>query len=72
MQTRMVRDGSRFTVGIQVPPGSELNFSFLISKTAEDKVVEMRQERDEEGRLLTKVAMLDGQIEVRSQWKERL
>ncbi len=70
MHTRMVREGTRFTATVRVPPGTALDFSFLITKTEEGSVVAIRQEKDEEGRAFAKVVMFDGRMEVRSQWKK--
>jgi hypothetical protein len=64
MQTRMVREGGQFAATVQIPPGTALDFSFLISKTEHGKAVEVRQDRDEEGRMLSRVVAFDGRIEV--------
>jgi hypothetical protein len=64
MHTSMVREGTAFTAIVQVPPGTELDFSFLITKTQEGKVVNIRQVQDGEGRSLSRVVAFDGRIEV--------
>jgi hypothetical protein len=60
MHTSMVREGTAFTAIVQVPPGTELDFSFLITKTQEGKVVNIRQVQDGEGRSLSRVVAFDG------------
>jgi hypothetical protein len=67
MHSPMVRKGDTFTTTVRVPPGTGLDFWFLIAKTAEGKVVDIRQERDGDGRALSKVVAFDGRIEVQSQ-----
>ena len=64
LQTPMVLEGTAFTAIVQVPPGTELDFSFLITKTQEGKVVNIRQVHDGEGRSLSRVVAFDGRIEV--------
>jgi hypothetical protein len=71
MHSRMVREGNRFTTTLRVPPGTVLDFSFLIAKTEEGTTVDIRQEKDGDGRALSKVVAFDGRIEVQSQWKSR-
>jgi predicted carbohydrate-binding protein with starch-binding CBM53 len=66
MQTPMIREGHTFVVKIQIPPGTEFDFWFLITKTEEGKVVDIRQEKDPEGRKLSRVVAFDGWIEVQS------
>jgi hypothetical protein len=67
MHSPMVREGNRFTTTLRVPPGTGLDFWFLIAKTAEGKVVDIRHEKDPEGRAFAKVVMFDGRIEAQSQ-----
>lgn len=66
LHTRMVREGTRFTTTVRLPPGTGLDFSFLITKTEDGKIVDVRQEKDEEGRAFTKAVLFDGQIDVQS------
>jgi hypothetical protein len=62
----MIRAGHTFVVKIQIPPGTQFDFWFLITKTEEGKVVDIRQEKDPEGRKLSRVVAFDGWIEVQS------
>lgn len=71
MHSPMVRKGDTFTTTVRVPPGTGLDFWFLIAMTAEGKVVDIRHEKDPEGRAFAKIVMFDGRIEVQSQWKRR-
>jgi hypothetical protein len=48
-----------------------LDFWVLIAKTEEGTTVDIWQEKDEDGRALSKVVTFDGRIEVQSQWKSR-
>jgi len=69
MQTRMVRKRDTFAIIVQVPPGTMADFSFLIAKTDEGTTVDIRHEREESGRALSRIVSFDGQIEIQSQWK---
>jgi hypothetical protein len=71
MHTHMVREGNTFTTTLRVPPGTGLDYGFLIAKTEEGTTVDLRQEKDGEGRALSRVVAFDGRIEVQSQWKRR-
>jgi len=71
MHTPMVREGSTFTTTVRVPPGTGLDYSFLIAKTEKGETVDIRQKQDGDGRALSRVAAFDGRIEVQSQWKRR-
>jgi hypothetical protein len=65
MRSRMVRDGNAFVATIQLPPGTELNFWFLVGKSVDGKFVEFRQTDNEEGRTLSRVVLFDSVIDVR-------
>jgi hypothetical protein len=67
MHSPMVREGNTFTTTLRVPPGTGLDLWFLIAKIAEGKVVDIRHEKDPEGRAFAKVVMFDGRIEAQSQ-----
>ena len=69
MHTRMVREGTRFTATVRAPPGTALDFSFLITKTEDGKVIDIRQGKDEEGRALSRIVAFDSRIEVQSRWE---
>ncbi len=71
MHTPMVREGNTFTTTVRVPPGTVLDFWVLIAKTEEGTTVDLRHEKDEEGRALSRVVAFDGRIELQSQWKSR-
>jgi hypothetical protein len=71
MHTPMVREGNTFTTTVRVPPGAVLDFWVLIAKTEEGTTVDIRQEKDEDGRALSKAVAFDGRIEVQSQWTRR-
>ncbi len=71
MHSPMVRKGDMFTTTVRVPPGTGLDFWFLIAKTEEGATVDIRQEKDGDGSALSRVAAFDGRIEVQSQWKRR-
>ena len=71
MYTPMVRQGNIFTTTVRVPPGTVLDFLALVTKTEEGTTVDIRQEKDEEGRTLSRVVAFDGRIELQSQWKNR-
>ena len=71
MHTPMVREGNIFTATVRVPPGTVLDFLVLVTKTEEGMTVDIRQEKDEEGRALSRVVAFDGRIELQSQWKSR-
>ncbi|MEO8340840.1 MAG: hypothetical protein ABI604_14190, partial [Nitrospirota bacterium] len=71
MHTPMVREGNIFTTTVRVPPGTELDFLVFVTKTEEGATVDIRHEKDEEGRALSRVVAFDGRIELRSQWKNR-
>jgi hypothetical protein len=71
MKTNMVREGNTFTTTVRVPPGTVLDFWFLITKTEEGATIDIRQEKDEEGRAFAKVVIFDGRREVQSQWTRR-
>jgi len=71
MQTPLVREGTTFTTTVRLPPGTQLDYGFLITKTEEGTTIDIRQEKDEEGRAFAKVVMFDGRMEVRSQWNRR-
>ena len=71
MHTPMVRQGNIFTTTVRVPPGTVLDFLVVVTKTEEGMTVDLRHEKDEEGRALSRVVALDGRIELQSQWKSR-
>ncbi|MEO7860827.1 MAG: hypothetical protein ABIU05_10345 [Nitrospirales bacterium] len=71
MHTPMVREGNIFTTTVRIPPGAVLDFWVLIAKTEGGTAVDIRQEKDEDGRALSKAVAFDGRIEVQSQWKSR-
>jgi hypothetical protein len=71
MHTPMVREGNTFTTTVRVPPGTVLDFLVLIAKTENGTIVDIRHEKDEEGRALSRVVVFDGRIELQSQWKSR-
>ena len=66
MHSRMVRKGDTFATTARVPPGTVLDFSFLIAKTEEGTTVDIRQEKEANGRGLSRVVAFDGRIEVQS------
>jgi ketosteroid isomerase-like protein len=66
MHTRMSRNGDQFMATVRFPPGSELNYSFLISRTADGKITEVRQHSDEKGRPLTRLVNFSSREEIRS------
>ena len=71
MHAPMVRQGNIFTTMVRVPPGAVLDFLVLIAKTEDGTIVDIRHEKDEEGRALSRVVAFDGRIEFQSQWKSR-
>ncbi|MDZ4853911.1 MAG: hypothetical protein SGJ26_03455 [Nitrospirota bacterium] len=71
MHTPMVREGNMFITTVRVPPGTVLDFLALVTKTGEGTTVDIRHEKDEEGRALSRVVAFDGRIELQSQWKSR-
>jgi hypothetical protein len=71
MHTPMVREGNMFITTVRVPPGTVLDFLALVTKTEEGATVDIRHEKDEEGRTLSRVVAFDGRIELQSQWKNR-
>ncbi|MEP6891657.1 MAG: hypothetical protein ABI955_13270, partial [Nitrospirota bacterium] len=71
MHTPMVRQGNIFTTTVRVPPGTVLDFLVVVTKTEEGMTVDLRHEKDEEGRALSRVVAFDGRIELQSQWKSR-
>ena len=71
MHSPMVRMGDTFATTIRVPPGTVLDFFFLIAKTDEGATVGIRHEKDEDGRALSRVVAFDSRMEIQSQWKRR-
>ena len=71
MHTPMVREGDIFTATVRVPPGAVLDFLVLVTKTEEGLTVDIRHEKDEDGRALSRVVAFDGRIELQSQRKSR-
>jgi hypothetical protein len=67
MHTPMVREGNIFTTTVRVPPGTVLDFLVLVTKTEEGTAIDIRHEKDENGRALSRVVAFDGRIELRSQ-----
>src|SRR5262249_51923660 len=68
LHTPMVLEDKLFTTTIQVPPGTEVDLQFSVRKGSGGKAVNFLQDRDEEGRTFKSVAMLDGRMDVQSQW----
>jgi hypothetical protein len=69
MCTALGRKGSTFATTIQAPPGTMLDFAFRITKTDKGTTLDIRHEKDEEGRILSKVLAFDGQTDIYSHWK---
>ena len=66
MHTSMLRESSTFTTTVRVPPGTELDIVYLITKTEEGEVVDLRRENDQKGRALGRAVAFGGQIDVQS------
>jgi len=66
LRTRMVQKGDTFVASVRLPPGSMLDFGFLIARTKEGKSVDIWQDRGKEGDVLSRVAMFDGSVEIES------
>ena len=66
MHSPMMRTGQTFGVSVQIPPGTELRYAFLITKTTDGKATAVRQDKSEAGESLTRTVSFDGVSEVRS------
>jgi hypothetical protein len=71
MHTPMVREGNTYITKLRVPPGTVLDFLVLITKTEDGTIVDIRHEKDEDGRALSRIVASDGRVEIQSQWKRR-
>jgi hypothetical protein len=66
MRTHLVRKGDTFITRVRVPPGTRLDYSFMISMTKGAGATDIWQSDDENGRPFTKDVKFDGRIEIES------
>ena len=66
MRTHLVRKSDTFITRVRVPPGTRLDYSFMISMTKGAGATDIWQSDDEYGRPFTKNVKFDGRIEIES------